>query len=209
MAQRYKTMLLFGAPGVGKGTQGKLLGSMLGFHHLSTGDIFRSLDKNSPAGKKFLEYSSRGELVPDALTVELWQADVAARIKSGRYRPDEQLLVLDGIPRSVAQARAIDPHIQVLAIIHLVAPNMDEMVRRMKKRATEEGRHDDADETVIRNRFAVYEKETRPVLDHYDPKLIRTIDAMGTPQEVLERIRKALTPILQKHLGRGGEAARR
>jgi adenylate kinase len=209
MAQRYKSVLLFGAPGVGKGTQGKLMGAMPGFHHLATGDIFRALDKTSPAGKKFLEYSSRGELVPDALTIKLWQADVAARVKSGRYRPAGQLLVLDGIPRSVAQAQAMDPYIEVLAIIHLVAPDMDEMVRRMKKRAAEENRHDDADESVIRNRFTVYDKETRPVLDHYDPKLIKSIDAIGSPPQVLERIRKALAPILKQHQGGRAELNRR
>ena len=73
MAEQYKTVLFFGAPGAGKGTQGELIGSVPGFFHMSTGDMFRSLDRNSEAGKKFESYSSKGELVPDEVTIELWQ----------------------------------------------------------------------------------------------------------------------------------------
>ena len=69
-SRRYKTVLLFGAPGAGKGTQGKILGKVPGFYHLACGDVFRSLDMGSELGSKFMEYSSRGELVPDALTIE-------------------------------------------------------------------------------------------------------------------------------------------
>src|SRR5262245_55093023 len=72
MTDRYQTILLFGAPGSGKGTQGKILGQIPGFYHLSCGEVFRTLDTGSDLGKVFMEYSSRGELVPDDVTVKMW-----------------------------------------------------------------------------------------------------------------------------------------
>src|SRR5688572_21597402 len=100
MADRYRAVLLFGAPGVGKGTQGKLLGQIPGIRHLATGDMFRSMDKKSPLAREVLGFMSRGELVPDELTVQLWQQHVKDLIQSGKYSPTSDLLVLDGIPRS-------------------------------------------------------------------------------------------------------------
>ncbi len=195
MADRYTCILLFGAPGTGKGTQGKLLGEIDGFIHLATGDIFRSLDKESELGRKFLHYSSRGELVPDDLTIELWHDHVAGMVKSGIYSPSHDILLLDGMPRSVPQAKMLQDLIQPLAIVHLVAPDLNDMVQRMKLRAEKEGRHDDADENVIRNRFDVYERETAPVLQQYDTKLILDIDAIGTIEEVFDRVCNIVKPL--------------
>jgi adenylate kinase len=197
MPERYRCGLLFGAPGVGKGTQGQRLGERDGFVHLATGDIFRSLDKTSPMGKKFVEYSSRGELVPDDLTIDLWKAHVAGLIERGDYVPDRDLLMLDGMPRSLAQAEILEDVIEPLVIVHLVAKDLDEMVRRMKLRAEKEGRHDDADEGVIRRRFEVYEAETAPVLGHYDAGLVVEIDGMGTIDEVADRVCSAVTPVYE------------
>jgi adenylate kinase len=199
MADRYNTVLLFGAPGVGKGTQGKLLGAIPGMRHLATGDIFRALDRQSDLGKKFLEYSTRGELVPDDLTIQVWHQHVRGLIRGGKYSPERDLLVLDGIPRSANQARALDPHINVLCIVHLTCRNVDDMVKRMKVRALRENRPDDADEAVIRRRFEVYERETRPVLSHYDNRLVREVNAIGTPAEVLLHVLEAVVPVYNEH----------
>jgi len=201
MADRYKCVLLFGAPGTGKGTQGKLLGENDGFLHLATGDIFRSLDKQTELGKKFLYYSSRGELVPDDLTIELWQDHVKGLIDAGTYDPGHDILLLDGMPRSVPQAEMLDGLIEPLAIIHFTVGDIDEMVKRMKLRAEKEGRHDDADENVIRNRFDVYRSETAPVLDHFDPGLVIEVDAIGTIEEVNERVKSAVMPVYESAFG--------
>lgn len=201
MPERYHTVLLFGAPGVGKGTQGKLLGCIPGMRHLATGDMFRSLDKHSDLGKKINAIMSSGSLVPDDLTVQLWQQHVHRLIETKKFCPKSDLLILDGIPRSVAQAKALDPHVKVLQVIHLGAPDIDEMVRRMKQRAAKENRPDDADEKVIRKRFEVYAAETRPVLLHYDQKLIAEVNAVGAPAEVLQKILQGLVPVYNQHFG--------
>jgi adenylate kinase len=194
MPDRYRSVLLFGSPGVGKGMQGKLLGNVPGFVHLATGEIFRALDKQSPLGKKFVEYSSKGELVPDDVTIQLWLHHVQSMIHNGRYRPPLDVLVLDGMPRTLAQCIALEPHINVLGVVHLTASDVDVLVGRMKRRAEREGRHDDANEAIIRNRFQVYENETAPVLEHFDSSLVRRIDAQGTPAEVLMHVLHAIMP---------------
>ena len=191
---RYPSVLLIGPPGVGKGTQGKMLGAIPGFFHLATGDMFRSLDKESEIGLEFTRYSSQGLLVPDFLTVRLWRQHVTQLIARELYSPVSDILLLDGIPRSKPQAEAMREYINPLMIIHLICENIDEMVGRMHKRANEQGRPDDADETVIRRRFDVYKEQTAPVLACYDNDIIADIDALGTQAEVLLRILSKIVP---------------
>jgi adenylate kinase len=197
--RRYKTVLLFGAPGAGKGTQGKILGQVPGFYHLACGDVFRSLDMASDLGRKFLEYSSRGELVPDELTIEMWRQNMHAQTVLSIYKPHVDLLVLDGIPRNVNQARHLEEHLEVLTVLHLVCPDIEQMVMRMRRRALKENRIDDADEKVIRKRFEVYAQETRPVLDFYPSSIVREVNAMGSPAEVLQHVLDVVVPIQNEH----------
>jgi adenylate kinase len=201
MAGKYRCVLLFGAPGVGKGTQGKLLGQIPGFVHMASGDIFRALDKSSALGKKFLQYSSQGLLVPDDVTIEVWEDHVRRQVDKGAYRPDLDLLVLDGIPRNVAQCKSLDRHIDVLRVVHLAAPSVDEMVDRLKARALKEGRADDADESVIRRRFEVYDEETAPMLGYYDAGLLSEVIAVGLPAEILMQALKAIVPVYRDGFG--------
>lgn len=195
MADRYQTVLLFGAPGAGKGTQGELLGQIPGYFHMSTGDMFRSLDKESGLGKTFYQYSSKGELVPDEVTIDLWHKYVEAQTILGLYKPHRDLLILDGIPRTTAQAKLMDTHIGVLGVIHLAATNPEDMIARLRKRALEQKREDDAKEDVIRNRLEIYERETRPVLNHYDQSIVHEIDAVGSLGMVLSNVLAVVAPI--------------
>ena len=105
---RYNTFILFGAPGSGKGTQGKTLGTIPRFYHCACGDVFRSIDTRTKVGKAFLEYSSKGQLVPDEITVELWRAAIGAAVETHKFKPDIDTLVLDGIPRNVGQAKIME-----------------------------------------------------------------------------------------------------
>jgi len=199
MSDRYQTVLLFGAPGAGKGTQGKILGQIPGFYHLSTGEIFRNLDIHSDLGKIFYQYSSKGELVPDDVTVRLWSQNVHAQTVLSLYKPHADLLILDGIPRNVPQARLMHKYISVLKIIHLVCPDKEEMIKRLRRRALKENRVDDAREEVIRRRWDVYEKETFPVLASYPQEIVVNVDAVGSPASVLQKVLAALTPVQDTH----------
>lgn len=196
--QPNRAVLLFGAPGVGKGTQGKALGCVPGFVHFSMGDAFRALDADSPLGRKVAEYSSRGELVPDEITVQLFFQRLGELRDADRYNPDRDLLVLDGIPRSVRQVELLSGRIDVRRVLHL--DSSDENTRtvlhdRLRTRAIQENRADDAREEVIRRRFEVYRAETAPVLQSFDTSQVVEIDPLGTPAEVLARVLQIVTPI--------------
>lgn len=189
---KYRTYLIFGAPGSGKGTQGKILGAIPRFFHCACGDVFRQLDTRTPIGQAFLEYSSRGELVPDEITVKLWMARIGDMVGSHTFKPDIDSLVLDGIPRSVNQAKIMLDVIDVKRVFHLSCPDRDALVARLKKRALKENRFDDANEETIRRRLATYEEESKPVLEYYGPSLVRDIDATQPPVKVLSDILRCI-----------------
>ena len=196
---RYKAILLFGAPGSGKGTQGKILGSIPGFYHNATGDIFRSLDLQSAMGRKFWEYAGRGQLVPDEDTIKLWKQYIKGMEMINVFHPDNEILVLDGIPRTLAQAKLLDDTIDVRKIIFLQCTDLSKMVERLRRRALKENRFDDANDDVIHNRLVQYEANTRPLLDFYRPDIIERIDATMSQIRVLSDILKVLVPIKEEH----------
>jgi len=182
---KYRTILLFGAPGSGKGTQGKILGTIPNFFHCACGEVFRNLSIESPIGRTFVGYSSRGQLVPDEPTVELWRQTIATNTQTGRFHPEQDTLVLDGIPRNAHQAEMLKDTLNVVAIFYLRTRNVEDLVKRIQRRALKENRLDDASLDVIRERQSQYEKESKPVLNYYDRKLLHRIDADQTPAEVL------------------------
>lgn len=189
---KYRTYLIFGAPGSGKGTQGVTLGTLPRFYHCACGDVFRSIDTRTTIGRIFMEHSARGELVPDDVTLALWQEAIAAKIADKSFKPDIDVLILDGIPRNPNQARLMDDIIEVQKVFHLVCENRDAIVYRLKKRALKDNRLDDANEEVIRRRLETYERETKPLLEHYGPALIHQVDASRPPSEVLVEILAAI-----------------
>jgi adenylate kinase len=191
--EKIKAILLFGAPGSGKGTQGKMLGTLPGFHHLACGSVFRSIDLNSEIGKVFLKYSSNGELVPDDFTMRLWREYIDKLIHTGALKPENTVLVLDGIPRNIHQAKMLDQYIEVVKLIRLRAVHdREEMVRRLKSRALKENRLDDANEKTIQHRLDVYDAESRPVLARYAGDTRVDVDALQSPIEVAHDILSAI-----------------
>ena len=183
--------LLIGPPGAGKGTQAALLANAYSIPAISTGDIFRANVKNeTELGLKVKSIIDRGEYVPDSLTNELIrdrlsQADAEAGfLLDGYPRTNDQVNELDDI--LVSQHRILD------AVILLVA-DTDELVRRLLKRAQEQGRADDT-EDVIRHRQNVYLEQTQPLIEIYSARdLVVEIDGLGQVGEVTERILNALT----------------
>jgi adenylate kinase len=185
---KYRSLLLFGAPGSGKGTQGKILGAIPGFIHYSCGEVFRNLRPESPLGKIFLDYSSRGQLVPDEPTIQLWLESMDNLTKAGRLHPERDTLVLDGIPRNVHQAEMLHDVLQVVGVFYLCSQNVESLVARIQRRAMKENRLDDANLEVIRQRLKTYEDETKPVLNFYGKELVHELNADQSPAKVLADI---------------------
>jgi adenylate kinase len=182
---KFRTILLFGAPGAGKGTQGKILGTIPNFFHCACGDVFRSLKTDTDIGQIFLEYSSRGQLVPDETTIDLWNQFINDMTQVRRFHPDNDRLVLDGIPRNGHQAEMLNETLDVKSIFYLRCTKVDNLIERLQRRALKENRLDDANIDVIKTRLETYHRETKPVLDFYGKKVVHRINADQTPQKVL------------------------
>ncbi|MBI5340790.1 MAG: adenylate kinase [Mycolicibacterium rufum] len=177
-------IVLLGPPGAGKGTQAQKLADKLGVPHVSTGDLFRyNISNNTELGVEAKKYLDAGDLVPASLTNAL----VDDRLDDEDAKVG---FILDGFPRSVEQAEALDQmlakrNLSLDAVLEFRVPE-EELVSRLQGR----GRADDT-EDVIRNRFKVYRDETAPLLDYYSETLT-TVDAVGELDEVFTRALKAL-----------------
>lgn len=183
-------LLLIGPPGAGKGTQAVRLSESYDIPAISTGDIFRSNVKNeTELGKQAKAYMDAGDNVPDSLTNELIRTRLAEQDAENGF-------LLDGYPRTTDQVRELDEFLighgtALDAVIELVA-DPDIVVERLRKRAAEQGRSDD-DEAVVRHRLDVYREQTAPLVDVYaDRGMLVKIDAIGSVDEVTERITTAL-----------------
>ncbi|HWN96667.1 MAG TPA: nucleoside monophosphate kinase [Methylomirabilota bacterium] len=185
---KYRTVLLFGAPGSGKGTQGKILGTIPGLFHFACGDAFRNLRITDPLGKLFIEYSSQGQLVPDEPTIDLWRRNIDASTINNTFDPANDTLVLDGIPRNARQAEILSDTLDVKAVCHLTCADNTKMIERLQRRALRENRLDDANLDIIRQRLQTYENETEAVLDFYGPQVVHRIDSSQKPLNVLREI---------------------
>jgi adenylate kinase len=179
--------ILLGPPGAGKGTQAERLVAARGLLHLSTGDLLRAaVAAGTPTGKEAKGYMDRGELVPDGLVLSLLEE----RLRTARASGDRRGFLLDGFPRNVAQARALEVRLGAGAIHHVIYLVLEdaEILRRLLKR----GRPDDT-EAVIRNRLQVYRAETEPLVAFYEERgLVRGVDAAGSVEQIQARVGEAL-----------------
>jgi adenylate kinase len=178
-------LVLLGPPGAGKGTQAQKLSEKLGIPQISTGDLFRkNISDNTPLGVEAKRYLDAGDLVPSELTNKLVEDRIQDEDAAAGF-------ILDGYPRSVEQAQALDEmlknHNTRLDAVLEFAVSEDELFARLKSR----GRADDTEE-VIRNRMQVYRDETEPLLEYYSHNNLQTVDAVGTLDEVFARALQAL-----------------
>ena len=185
-------IVLMGAPGAGKGTQAKQLQTALSLPQVATGDLFRENLKNeTELGQLAKSYMDKGNLVPDEVTV--------AMVKDRLSRPDCQNgAVLDGFPRTTAQAEALDALLaefdSKVSIVPSIHVDQDVLVTRLLKRAEIEGRADDNEET-IRNRMQVYENQTEPLLDFYRKRDL-LIEING--EQSIEAVQDDLLKVVRK-----------
>jgi adenylate kinase len=179
-------LILMGPPGAGKGTQAQFLVEQIGIPQISTGDMLReAVASGSAIGRKAQEIMARGELVPDAVVIQIVRERLGRADCAGGF-------ILDGFPRTAEQARALDALLRELGreavrVVVLEVPEA-ELTRRILSRG--EGRADDNEETV-RKRLAVYRSSTEPVIGHYRAAVHR-IDGLGSVQQIRQRIAKAL-----------------
>lgn len=154
-------MLLIGAPGAGKGTQAELIAERFGITHISSGDLLRKhVDDETAIGRAAKEYLSRGDLVPDAIVMDMLRKPVVAASESGGY-------VLDGFPRTVDQAKAAYETASSLGVAVEVAIFLEVQPAELTRRLLARGRGQDDRPEVIEHRLTVFESMTRPMLDYY------------------------------------------
>lgn len=180
-------IILFGPPGSGKGTQATNLIEKYGLLHISTGDLFRyEIGHKTPLGMKAQEFMSKGELVPDEVTIGMLKNKVIAN-------PDVSGIIFDGFPRTIAQVKALDDFLaengtSVTVLVALDVPD-DELVKRILLRGKTSGRNDDNDESIIINRIRVYNQETAPIFNYYAKSgKSKKINGVGSVDEIFERI---------------------
>jgi adenylate kinase len=181
-----RTLVLFGPPGSGKGTQAQRLSENLGFRQLATGDLLRGARAaGTELGQRAAEYMDRGDLVPDDVIV--------AMVREAIERAGDEPIVLDGFPRSVPQAEALADTLagqdrELSGAVLIDVPD-DVVVERISGRG--QGRSDDNPETV-RERLRVYHAETAPLVGYYDELgLLRRVDGAGDPDAVYEQVRRS------------------
>ncbi|MGF1666072.1 MAG: adenylate kinase [Acidimicrobiia bacterium] len=176
-------LLFVGPPGAGKGTQAQKVAEELGLAHVSTGDMFRALEPDTDLGRRVREIMESGGYVSDGIVIEMLQGRISQPDASGGY-------ILDGFPRTLPQAQALDAFLgdNGLDAVVLFEVDEDEVVGRMLSR----GRADDTEET-IRTRLSVYRDQTEPLVELYDGRgLIRRVDAMGEIDDITARVLEAL-----------------
>ena len=182
-----KNIVIFGAPGAGKGTQSDKMIEKYGFGHISTGDVLRNEIKNGTAlGKTAKGYIDNGQLIPDELMV-----DILAHVYDS-FGSDHKGVIFDGFPRTTPQAEALKKMLQerghkIAAMIELAVPE-EELMARLINRGKESGRSDDNEET-IKKRLNVYHTQTAPLIDWYKKEGVHHhVEGLGTVDDIFTRI---------------------
>jgi len=190
-------LVLFGSPGAGKGTQAERLQKKYNLIHISTGDVFRYNIKNkTELGKLAKTYIDEGQLVPDAVTIDMLRSEVDKH-------PQAKGFIFDGFPRTTAQAEDLDNLMSEkgAAINAMLALEVEDdiLVQRLLERGKISGRKDDANEEIIRKRLEVYYQQTEIVKSYYQKSnKFFSIDGEGSIEEITERLSEVIDSFLKK-----------
>ncbi len=192
---RYRSIILFGMPGSGKGTQGAVLGQLPDWVHISMGEILRKIPRHGRFGREIEGYTSQGLMVPDDLTVRIFERHLNILEMQELVIPEQHILILDGLPRNYAQAERIQDFIDVMQIFHLKINDTTKAMERLRARALRENRLDDMSDEVIHRRLETYYDETFKTLSFYPTELIYDVDAGKRMIDVLCSIANRLAQI--------------
>ncbi len=193
--KKFRTILLFGMPGSGKGTQGGVLGQLPDYVHVSMGDVFRKIPRYGRFGQEIEKFTSQGFMVPDDLTVRIFERHIQILEMQEFLLRNQSTLVLDGLPRNYNQAEMLHDTLDVVQIFHLKILDHRKAMERLKVRALRENRLDDMNEAVITRRLKTYDEETFQTLSFYPNALIYEIDAGQSTINVLRDVVTRLSEI--------------
>jgi adenylate kinase len=188
-------IILFGPPGSGKGTQSEKIVEKFGLVHLSTGNLLRQeIADKTPLGLEAKKFMDRGQLVPDEVVIGMIDSCI-------ENHADAKGFLFDGFPRTVAQAEALDKLLELkkTSINKMIALEVseDELVSRLLKRGETSGRSDDTNEEIIRNRFAVYKKDTSQVAQHYkEEDKFEIVKGEGSVNDIFEALRQSIEEVV-------------
>ena len=186
-------LILFGPPGSGKGTQAELIMNKLDLCHISTGDVFRNnIRQKTKLGELASQYMDRGQLVPDNVTIDLLESELDNYI-------DPKGFIFDGFPRTIPQAEAFNSLLLKkkidLSMVISLEVSEDELVKRLLNRGLSSGRQDDQNESVVRNRIHVYEKQTSILKSYYINQLndsFYSVDGESDIEDIFDKIRSII-----------------
>jgi len=187
---------MLGAPGVGKSTFSKEIVKDGGYFIFSTGEMFRNLDPKTKMGAKAKEIMDRGDLVDDDTVIRLAQETLQRYADEGKFDPANDIILLDGIPRTLAQVEMVKSFLEMHQVIYFYVDDEQILIDRIMSRG--EGRADDNDEEIVRKRIEKYNKATLPLMEKYSAEMILRIDNSGK-----QSIEEVTTGLKEKIYRRG------
>ena len=204
METKQPSIILLGPPASGKGTQARALSMLPGFAHLSTGQVLREKSRGNDArAQEIREALDEGRLLSDERIFTVFHECLREQREAGCLRADD-ILVLNGIPRTVNQARKLEETITISRVLVMGYADEKALRQRIKGRAQEEQRSDDMREEVIATRLEVYHEETEPLIEYYRtraPDAIAEVNCLQSPPEVLRDVLQVVRPVYERLRG--------
>lgn len=194
--QKFASILLFGPPGAGKGTVGKYLSEIGGHYHFSSGEMLRKISRTTEHGRLFYSFSDKGLLVPDEIMMEVCKSYFNGLIATHQFNPKTHYMIIDGIPRTINQAKLLKVMTNIEQVVVLDIADTDVLIDRLLKRAVIEGRQDDANKEILKRRFQVYKEQTEQVLSVFDPSKITYINADQLRYQVAKDVIESCSALL-------------